>query len=264
MDMSRQGWGRVVVLTVAGTAVCIILAIIIDSFSFRTMSWEWGSRFSNNILIPLIIAPPFFFFLLSKLRELAIAHHNLTVVASTDGLTSCLNRVAFTTLVEAYLERTQEQPSDGALLVIDVDHFKKVNDEFGHASGDDALKLIASAIKERVRNNDLLGRIGGEEFAVFLPDVELPKTVAIAERIRKGVDGLTLVVEGTRLPLSVSIGGAAYRRTSTFEQLFKIADRWLYVAKRSGRNRVEVHATSEAADVASYPTAFYQPTVHRG
>ena len=249
MDFSSQGWARVIFLTVAGTIICIILAIIIDSFSLRTLSWEWGPRFTNNIIIPLLIAPPFLFFLLSKLRELAIAHRHLTVVASTDGLTSCLNRVAFTTLVEAYLERTQEKPSDGALLMIDVDHFKRVNDQYGHASGDAALKLISSAIQERVRSNDLVGRIGGEEFAVFLPDVKLPKTVAIAERIRQAVNDISLIVDGNRLPLSVSIGGATYHQARRFEELFKFADHWLYEAKRTGRNRVEVHPISEPASV---------------
>jgi diguanylate cyclase len=107
-DFSARGWNRVFLLTICGTLVCIGMSVLVDSYSFRDNRWQLGSDPLNDLVIPLLLAPPFFFYLLYKLRELAIAHHELLKVASTDGLTSCLNRQAFTILVEAYLERTRD------------------------------------------------------------------------------------------------------------------------------------------------------------
>ncbi len=111
LDFSATGWARIVLLTVLGTICCIVFAFTFDSYSFQENHWRLGSNPWNNVIIPLLVAPPFFGYLLSKLRQLAIAHHRLMLIATTDGLTSCLNRVAFTTLVDAYLERVARQES---------------------------------------------------------------------------------------------------------------------------------------------------------
>lgn len=246
LDLSARGWGRVVLLSGLGTLVCIFVSFAIDSFSFETGTWRWGTAPWNNAIIPLVLAPPFFIYLLSKLRELAIAHHELSIVASTDVLTSCLNRRAFTAMVDAYLERVvgEEAKREGALLIIDVDHFKNVNDNFGHESGDEALKIIAQAIKGVVREIDLVGRIGGEEFSVFLPGTDANRTQLIAERIRAAVSTVEFYPTGNRCDLSVSVGGATYDRQATFSDLFRQADQRLYAAKQNGRNRVEIHNNS--------------------
>lgn len=241
LDFSSKSWARVVVLTVLGTLCCIVVAFAFDSYSFEEGRWRLGGNPRNNVIIPLLLAPPFFFFLLAKLRELAIANDRLVAIASTDGLTSCLSRVAFTTLVDAYLERIADLPEDkqrGALLVLDVDHFKSVNDRFGHDVGDEALKLIVERIRSTLRDVDLVGRMGGEEFGVFLPGTTPQRTEAVAERIRAAVNAASFVPGGLECPLSVSIGAVSFTSRSTFSDLYKIADRRLYDAKRSGRNRV--------------------------
>ena len=245
LDLSARGWGRVVLFSTLGTLACSCVAFILDSYSFETGTWRWGETPLNNIFIPLVVAPPFFVYLLSKLRELAIAHHELSIVASTDVLTSCLNRRAFTAMVDAYLERVvgEEAKREGALLIIDVDHFKEVNDNFGHESGDEALKIIAQTIKGVVREIDLVGRIGGEEFSVFLPGTDANRTHLIAERIRAAVSTVEFYPTGNRCDLSVSVGGATYDREATFSELFRQADLRLYSAKQNGRNRVEIQNT---------------------
>ena len=244
-DLSARGWGRVILFSCLGTLVCILVSFTIDSFSFDTGTWRWGSAPWNNAIIPLVLAPPFFVYLLSKLRELAIAHHELSIVASTDVLTSCLNRRAFTAMVDAYLERVvdAETQHEGALLIIDVDHFKKVNDSFGHECGDEALKIIAQTIKGVVREIDLVGRIGGEEFSVFMPGTDPSRTTAVAERIRIAVATVEFYPTESRCDLSVSVGGATLGREDTFSELFRRADQRLYAAKQKGRNRVEIHHT---------------------
>jgi diguanylate cyclase (GGDEF)-like protein len=242
LDFSARGWGRVVVLTIVGTLCCIAFAFTFDSYSFEEGRWRLGVQPWNDVLIPLLIAPPFFFYLLSKLRQLAIANEQLLVIASTDGLTSCLNRAAFTTLVDAYLERLdrREKTSEGALLVVDVDHFKSVNDSFGHEAGDEALKLIVQSIRSTLRDVDLVGRMGGEEFSVFLPGIAPASALMVAERIRETVRAVNFCPDGAPCTLSISIGGVTFVRDTSFSELYRLADQRLYAAKRNGRNRVEV------------------------
>src|SRR5690606_27304594 len=149
---------------------------------------------------------------LSKLRGLSLAHEELFVVASTDSLTNCLNRRAFTALVEGYLARldSSRDRDNGALLILDVEHIKAVNDLFGHEAGDEVLQLIAATIKTNVREVDLVARLGGEEFGVFLAATDPARTKQVAERIRSAVNGIDFRVMGTPHPLSLSIGGVSF------------------------------------------------------
>lgn len=252
LDFSAQGRSRVIALTILGTLVCIAFAFAYDSYSFEE-GWRWGGAPINNLVIPLVLAPPFFYLLLSKLRELAIAHHELMIISTTDSLTDCFNRRAFTALVDRCLDRMLKQPPppQGALLVIDVDHFKLVNDNFGHDVGDQALRLIADTIRGAVRDTDAVGRIGGEEFSVFLPRVNYPQAEDMAERIRNAVANARFLPAGKPYRLSISIGGAAFERASSFSELYRQADSRLYDAKRNGRNRVEFHPTIAEQRVAS-------------
>mgnify|MGYP001216150935 CR=1 FL=1 len=243
IDVSAVGQGRVVVLSALGTLCCIAVAFGIDSYDMETGVWRWGSDPINNLLIPLVVAPPFFVYLLSKLRELAIAHRELMVVASTDPLTSCLNWRAFTAMVDGYLDRIEAQKSrdsGGALLVIDIDHFKSINDRFGHDHGDEALKAVAQTIKGSLRELDVFGRLGGEEFSVFLPSATAERAESVAERIRENVCANEISLDGEKLHLSVSIGGIVVDRGTSFSELYRSADQRLYAAKRNGRNRVDM------------------------
>jgi diguanylate cyclase len=242
LDWSARGWARIYALTALGTVTCIAFAFAFDSYSFTTGTWAWGSDPINNLLIPLLLAPPFFFFLLNKMRKLAIAHQELLTIASTDALTSLLNRRAFTAMVDVYLRRTEEAstPSNGALLVIDVDHFKAINDSFGHDSGDEALKLIASTIAATVRETDLVGRMGGEEFCVFMPGQSSEHARVLAERIRSAINEAAFIARGQRHRLSVSVGGVVFDHGAPFRELYRGADEQLYSAKRTGRNCVEL------------------------
>ncbi len=246
-DFSPYGWSRVWAGTLLGTLACIAAALAIDTYSWETGTWELAERYRNNILIPLVVAPPFFFFLLSKLRQLALAHRELMIVASTDALTNCLNRHAFMTLVERYLDRisTLERGREGSLLIIDVDHFKRINDTFGHARGDETLTSVASAIKGAVREYDVVGRIGGEEFSVLLPGATQEKATTIAERIRREVSDTELLLDGQSRHVSVSVGGVTFDSSAFVSEIFRIADERLYAAKRRGRNRVVMDGASD-------------------
>jgi diguanylate cyclase (GGDEF)-like protein len=164
-----------------------------------------------------------------------------------------MNRAAFSTLVDAYLTdiRSAESQARGALLVIDADDFKSVNDRFGHDRGDEALVTIAGAIKSMLRGADLVGRLGGEEFGVFLPGATHDQAETVAERIRRSVNDAPFEPEGARHPLSVSVGGAVFEHTLPFADLFRQADRQLYAAKQRGRNRVSIAPISDVGTLAA-------------
>ncbi|GLQ54049.1 GGDEF domain-containing protein [Devosia nitrariae] len=234
LDLSSTGKARVYLGTIGGTLLCIAVALLIDGFDFATGRWRWGSEPLNNILIPGVLAPPLLFLLLSQMRQLALAHREVLTAASTDSLTQCLNRRAFTAMVEGYIASVT---GDAALLVIDVDFFKSVNDRFGHDKGDEALGMVAQAIKGSVRSTDLVARMGGEEFSVFLPATDLTGARVAGEAIRQRVAAVEITVDGELLHLSVSVGGVAFAAPAAFAELYRAADQLMYLAKGSGRDR---------------------------
>jgi diguanylate cyclase len=243
VDLSPRGMGRVYLATFAITVVCIVVAMSVDSLNFDTMNEVGRTRaMLMDIFLPLLLAAPISYFLMHKLRELAIAHEQLSLHASTDALTSVLNRGAFTALVEGYLKEVEqaERETRGALLVVDADNFKSINDSFGHDRGDEALQIIANAIRGVLRKPDIVGRIGGEEFAILLPGSTSLTAEIVAERIRMSVNRAPFLPDGQQRPLSVSVGGAAFEKRLPFPDLFRLADQQLYAAKQDGRNRVSV------------------------
>ncbi|MCO5156199.1 MAG: GGDEF domain-containing protein [Aquamicrobium sp.] len=176
--------------------------------------------------------------------ELAHAHAQLAEKARHDDMTGLLNRESFFTA----LKGTRRRSDTGVMLIIDADHFKYINDTHGHAQRDVALLMIAEAIRSGVRAGDIVGRIGGEEFAAFLSGATQDEALIVAERIRLGVEGLRFSPgEGKYLPLSVSIGAARLRPHLSWSQLMREADSRLYEAKARGRNRVVFENPEKAA-----------------
>ncbi len=159
--------------------------------------------------------------------------------ARTDELTGLYNRRHFTSKTNRELCRCKRYGSSAAFIMLDIDLFKQVNDTFGHATGDLALQRVAQTCKEELRETDILGRIGGEEFAVFMPETELQGAFVAAEKIRKKIASIQMFSLGRNLPvsLSVSLGVAALKREDTLSTLMAKTDKLLYAAKESGRNR---------------------------
>ncbi|MGB3502718.1 MAG: GGDEF domain-containing protein [Mesorhizobium sp.] len=167
--------------------------------------------------------------------SLEIAHAALAQKASRDAMTGFLNREAFF----AALDQTRRTSDRGVLLIIDADNFKRINDQYGHLKGDKALLLITEAIRLAVRDCDQIGRIGGEEFAVYLRGASLSDAAEISERLRSEVEKLDFRPRADlRHRLTVSIGGAVSRHRASLTDLMTEADARLYAAKNAGRNRV--------------------------
>ncbi|MBO0719158.1 MAG: GGDEF domain-containing protein, partial [Rhizobiales bacterium] len=163
------------------------------------------------------------------------AHRN---AASTDPLTGLLNRRGFAEAGARVIEREAMAGRPVSVMICDIDHFKAINDRFGHPAGDEILKLFAAIVVNKLRISDLSGRIGGEEFAALLP-CPLDEAVVAAERVRHAFAGSGIAVEDGPVDTTVSIGVAGGPAGTELEVLLAAADTALYQAKRGGRNRVE-------------------------
>jgi diguanylate cyclase (GGDEF)-like protein len=175
---------------------------------------------------------------------------DLEALAAVDWLTGLYNRRHFETLAHAELARSQRYLRPLSVLIIDVDHFKAVNDRFGHAVGDRILQAVTAVFQAAKRDADVIARIGGEEFAILLPETTAAAAAQFAERLRQQLRNSAPSVEGEKLPITVSIGIAAViRGTSGIEALLRDADQALYQAKTSGRDRITVWQPPVAASV---------------
>lgn len=160
--------------------------------------------------------------------------------AMTDPLTGLPNRAALTERLELEVSRWQRHGGDLLLAVIDVDHFKRINDDFGHLAGDKVLKIIANELAKRVRKTDFIARYGGEEFVVLLPATPLAGGQQLLDVLRGAIEACPFHFKGERLSITCSAGLTAFRDGERAEAVFERADQALYRAKRGGRNRLEV------------------------
>ncbi|WP_172822830.1 GGDEF domain-containing protein [Paramagnetospirillum marisnigri] len=179
----------------------------------------------------------------SALRELRVAHENLQVLASTDPLTGALNRREFQERTEQEMAKARRSGAALSLVFLDLDHFKRINDTHGHLVGDDVLKALVSLAKGQLRPGDIIGRMGGEEFAILLPYTAESGAVVIAERLRQALAASPIAARGgVRIPVTASLGVACWdgEAGQSYQNWLAIADRRLYAAKAQGRDRVVV------------------------
>jgi diguanylate cyclase (GGDEF)-like protein len=176
--------------------------------------------------------------LVDQTRSLEQANFELKTKASTDSLTELLVRRAFLERCNVEIDRSRRQGRPLTLVVVDLDHFKRVNDNYGHATGDLVLKTFASILRRDLRSIDVAGRWGGEEFVVLMPDTSLADALAVIERIRVIVSQQSFPSPADRLEVTMSAGLAEFDGTTQDpEHIVAQADKALYEAKRLGRNR---------------------------
>ncbi len=175
--------------------------------------------------------------LLYPLRN-ALLYQDALQLAQKDPLTGICNRAALDEMMQRELSHARRQDSSYALLILDIDHFKRINDKYGHIIGDCALKAVANMIGSCKRDGDLLFRYGGEEFVVLMRDTDLDGSYLLAERIRAVIEATPCTCSGADLDIRVSIGVSVLQKDDSPVSLFARADQALYSAKRSGRNRV--------------------------
>lgn len=175
-----------------------------------------------------------------RTKELEVSNLKLKELAAIDSLTGALNRGSFFETAQHFLDLAQRQKSPATFILMDLDHFKMVNDTYGHFTGDQVLIHFIQTIQTYLRKSDLIGRVGGEEFALFLSDAGTQDAVLLADKIRKAVGDSTVMVEGEKVNYTVSLGIATSGPSDqSIDELFKRADLKLYEAKDKGRDRVE-------------------------
>lgn len=181
-----------------------------------------------------------YFFL--RMRE---SKERLREMATRDMLTGVLNARAYYEICDSLIKMAKRHASPYAVLFVDLDHFKSINDTHGHAAGDAVLKAVASCLSNNLRSSDALGRIGGEEFSIFLPNTDLPGAVSLAENLRQKIEGLLPSVGEQSLKITASIGVAGNQGdVQSMQEIQRRADQGMYQAKAAGRNRVSCVDTS--------------------
>lgn len=229
MDAAPRGWGWSWVITIIGTAACTAVV-----GWFNSLAGEAG----NLVLVALLTAPLLFLFA-NGLRRMAATRRKQVISASTDPLTGLFHRRAFLSAAEAYFTALHQsgRPGSGALLVIDIDNLKAINDAFDHETGDAAIVEVAQALRAAVRGTDLVGRLSGDEFGILLIGTDQVQSQMIADRLSRTVETTRFAIEDAAQPLSVSVGIGLFRETTALPDLMNAADRALYKAKQNGGNR---------------------------
>jgi diguanylate cyclase (GGDEF)-like protein len=176
----------------------------------------------------------------SLAAQLRTALEKVELDAATDALTGHWNRRALDNVLDQQLERCASSGKPFSILMLDIDFFKNINDEFGHMVGDDVLRAFAQRLREFLRSADFCARFGGEEFVVVLPETSLATAMEVGERIRAGIARAPLL-DKPRLQVTVSIGVASMEQKQGINDLFAAADAAVYLAKNEGRNQVRSH-----------------------
>ncbi|WP_048646085.1 GGDEF domain-containing protein [Nitratireductor soli] len=226
-------WLQALIVTLSATIGADLLTLFFYSIFF-------SDRLTLDLILTAIItvaiAYPISYVFLSKTAMVARLAVELDKAATTDFLTGLRNRRDFMQAAQDQINGAMS--SAGAVLFVDVDHFKRINDQFGHAEGDRILVLVAEAIRASVRDEDIAARVGGEEFAIFMPGADLPAARRVSERIWLNC---RLVARGSDqggITTTVSIGLSMHRPHQSLDDLLKEADSLLYKAKKAGRDQV--------------------------
>jgi diguanylate cyclase (GGDEF)-like protein len=232
----QKRWPTIAVPVLHGFVLMlpILLGDLLHSRDSAFGSSIWVTVFSIELVL-YAVGTVFVIFMLVSERTVT-AHKT---AASMDPLTGMFNRRGFAEACSRVIEREANAGRPATVLIFDIDHFKSINDRFGHPAGDEILKLFAAIVVNALRITDLSGRIGGEEFAALLP-CSLEEGVIAAERVREAFEGSGIVDETGPVDTTVSIGVAGGPAGTELEVLLAAADTALYQAKRDGRNRVEV------------------------
>jgi diguanylate cyclase (GGDEF)-like protein/PAS domain S-box-containing protein len=193
---------------------------------------------------------PLRFILFHDITDRKQIEAELVRLATTDALTDIANRRHFLELAEREMQRARRHGRPLSLLMADIDHFKSINDRHGHAAGDAVLKAYVAALRRALRQEDVLGRLGGEEFGILLPETDMDSALEVAERLRRLIGEMEVDVGGAVLRPTHSIGVAVLRPTGgSFAELMSRADAALYEAKQRGRNCV--HSSSDIDEGAA-------------
>ena len=199
---------------------------------------EMGAAIMMAILIPLITAPLMSWHMMGLLLEIDGLEKKMQLLVRYDFLTGLLSRQAFFNDAEHYVQRASQNPNHNpfAILALDLDDFKHINDEYGHFAGDAVLKDFANITKSILRESDLVGRIGGEEFVIFLHDATPERANKLAERLQAEIRNSLVIYNNKQIRYTTSIGLMSSKIMGRVEDFLELADKALYAAKEQGKD----------------------------
>ena len=232
--------GLVLSLGLTQTDPSTLMSNRLNGLTAAVLGWFLSAMTWRKTTVNLLLARQ----LAERQAELEAKQNELATLATRDSLTGLLNRPEMLRLADAELARARRYQHDTSLLLIDLDHFKRVNDEHGHPAGDAVLAATAQALQHAVRQSDVLARLGGEEFMVLLPQTGREAAGHLADKLRRQLAGHPMACGGQHLSVTCSVGVATVTGVSgeDFQSLYHRCDKALYRAKAAGRNRVEVDA----------------------
>ena len=249
MDKAAVGGMRFLARCLNAQLVTAALATLANGFAMHLQSGMVAIIASLPLLIAYPVTIGYIAYRLS--RRVQQQNDTLSTLSSIDGLTRLLNRAHWEKAVAAEFQRCRRIGHASSLMMLDIDHFKTVNDVHGHLAGDEALRTVASILRDSLRLQDVPGRYGGEEFGVVLPGADVRGAAVTAERIRKRIES-AVVVSGSGVRVTVSIGFAALTPQDRDPAgWISRADRALYAAKAAGRNRAMGHEFGDGARTAA-------------
>ena len=253
-ELLLSRWPAIVVILIHTAGLLLRVPFVLTAPLSSEADFFRGSAFATMAFASVLYTITIAFLLLSLIKERG--EYRQKMAALVDSLTGLANRRAFMSDADAMIEARSSRSEPLAVLLADLDHFKKINDAFGHAVGDQVLKMFAAALRGSIGANDLVGRIGGEEFAILLPVSSEAAAIQLAERARLAFAQAAAEIDGHPVAATVSIGVAASRiGVHDLAGLLGQADRALYQAKKSGRNRVAAFADDGADEAPLVPAA---------
>ena len=231
------------------TAVSVVLSVcaclLSLYFSGNMMPEALVVAVPTAALTPLLLAFPISYYVFNLMLKLEESKKQIEILTRFDHLTGVYNRRYFTELAEREISRAQRYDYAASLLMIDLDKFKRINDTHGHLAGDQVLKEVVDTCVKTVRQTDILGRFGGEEFVLILPRTTTRQAEVLAERIRQAVEKRLIKTPTADLHITVSLGiGSMSPPDISLQELIRLADTALYTAKENGRNRFETFLDS--------------------
>ena len=225
-------------LTISACVLSFGISAILRLLIYGSIVWE---SMIFSLAIPLILTPFIGYFFVRLLFELDRTKSQLSVLSMTDDLTGLFNRRYFLDQAHKELTRAQRYGQVFSMLFIDLDDFKKNNDEYGHPAGDKILCMVANTCLHESREVDVLARYGGDEFAILIPGLQTQQAVQYADRLRKVLSDSITQYRGQTLRTTVSIGVVTWQKAiSDMDALIYLMDRALYAAKQGGKNKTRV------------------------
>lgn len=246
---------------IAGIAItALTLLTVILGNRFLSQPYLPGNliTFSIGMLVSSFVFSAYTSRALSYFERMTANHARLTELALQDPLTGALNARGFWNAISKMLQHERRAGTTSSVLFIDLDHFKAINDKHGHEAGDDVLKAVAKCLIQHVRQIDVVGRLGGEEFVIFLPVTALPGSMKVGESLRQAIEQLRIPMrQHEELRVTASLGAAEIRTSDqSVSDALTRADAAMYQAKSTGRNRVVAADAPDLATAASTtPTA---------